>query len=178
MPPHNFLQHWTTCAKQAVSAVWLSTVKRDVIVTVKYWGGVEVYPRSNVYRRSSQSIQRCGTVPDRSRSKMGSYLMVKIARNRWDRFGNAQSIGEASATQILSQNSKSTPKTGKRWLFDEEKRLVREKGFWSGSKRNTTKFVSTGITEQLWWSTLWCSCNQLTLAVGFQIPGLWRDAKT
>lgn len=31
MPPHNFLQHWTTCAKQADSAVWLRTVKRDVI---------------------------------------------------------------------------------------------------------------------------------------------------
>ena len=42
---------------------------------------------------------------------------------------NVQSIGEASATQILSQNSKIPPKTGKRWLFDEEKRLVREEGF-------------------------------------------------
>lgn len=48
MPPHNFLQHWTTCAKQADSAVWLRTVKRDVIGMVKYWGGVEVYASSNV----------------------------------------------------------------------------------------------------------------------------------
>lgn len=170
MPPHNFLQHWTTCAKQADSAVWLRTVKRDVIGMVKYWGGVEVYASSNVYRKSSQFIQHCRNVANR----------------RWDHTWWSESSGIVeidpwmSATQILSQNSKIPPKTGKRWLFDEEKRLVREEGFlkWQAKHHEVRKFVSPGITEQLWWSTLWCSCNQLTLAVGFQIPRLWRDAKT
>ncbi len=144
---------------------------RDVIGMVKYWGGFEVHPISSIYRKSSQSIQHCQNVPAR----------------KWDHTWWSESSGiveiDPGMPRVLEKrrsvsNSKITPKTRKSWFFDEEKRLVREKGFWSGSKRNTTKFVSTGITEQLWWSTLWCSCNQLTLAVGFQIPGLWRNVET